>query len=108
MQGGFDSLLSTIAILLEFKLNIMNKYEIEYWYLNFVGEDDMGYDTETIELEANTDAEAIAKASRMTRGKNYKIINKYNKRTESKYKMMLWSMIGLIVSMLFIVIHSCS
>ncbi|QDP67742.1 MAG: hypothetical protein GOVbin3530_1, partial [Prokaryotic dsDNA virus sp.] len=40
----------------------MNKYEIEYWFLNFVGDDDMGYDVNTIEIEANSQAEAIATA----------------------------------------------
>ena len=108
----------------------MNKYEIEYWFLNFVGDDDMGYDVNTIEIEANSQAEAIATAKRMTRGKKYKVIgstekskyyydternkpmiesneSSYKRKMESKYKMMFWSMMGLVLTMMFIIIQSC-
>ena len=39
----------------------MNSYKVEYWYLLFHGNDDLGYDYNVVEVEASNETEAIEK-----------------------------------------------
>ena len=54
----------------------MKKYKVEYWYLLFHGNDDLGYDYDVVEVEASDETAAIEKAKRIApRGaKKFKII----------------------------------
>ena len=55
----------------------MHSYKVEYWYLLFHGEDDLGYDYGTVEVEAEDEQTAIEVAKlRAPRGaKAFKVIN---------------------------------
>ena len=37
----------------------MNKYTVEYWYLHYIGDEDMGYDFGQVEVEAEDEPTAI-------------------------------------------------
>ena len=54
----------------------MNSYKVEYWYLNFIGNDDTGYDYDIIDVEAEDEETAIKVAKmRAPRGaKSFKIV----------------------------------
>ena len=54
----------------------MKKYKVEYWYLHFIGNDDTGYDYDTIDVEAEDEQTAIEVAKlRAPRGaKSFKIV----------------------------------
>ncbi len=54
----------------------MKAYKIEYWYLSFYGQLELGYDFNTIEVKAVSPKQAILKAKQNAhRGaKDFKII----------------------------------
>ena len=54
----------------------MNSYKVEYWYLNFIGNDDTGYDYDIVDVEAEDEETAIKVAKmRAPRGaKSFKIV----------------------------------
>ena len=53
-------------------------YEVEYWYLNFIGDEDCGYDYDRVEVGAISPRQAILKAQQLApRGaKKFEIIKK--------------------------------
>tara|TARA_R100000541_G_C1864702_1_gene79818 strand:+ start:379 stop:582 length:204 start_codon:yes stop_codon:yes gene_type:complete len=53
-------------------------YKVEYWYLSFVDDDDMGYDYEQVEVTAISPKQAILKAKNIARigAKNFTIVRK--------------------------------
>ena len=54
----------------------MNSYKIEYWYLHFHGNNDMGYDYDIAEVEAEDEETAldIAKMQAPRGAKHFKIL----------------------------------
>ena len=56
----------------------MREYRVEYWYLLFHGNDDLGYDYDIVEVEASNETEAIEKARIIAprHAKKFKIIEK--------------------------------
>ena len=55
----------------------MHRYRVEYWYLHFMGKEDMGYDFDILDIEAEDEATAIKIAKmRAPRGaKKFKIVD---------------------------------
>tara|TARA_Y100000114_G_C11763694_1_gene331634 strand:+ start:4634 stop:4828 length:195 start_codon:yes stop_codon:yes gene_type:complete len=51
-------------------------YEVEFWYLNFIGDVDMGYDYDRVKVKAISPRQAILKAEQLApRGaKKFEII----------------------------------
>tara|TARA_R110001583_G_scaffold144185_13_gene296229 strand:+ start:527 stop:724 length:198 start_codon:yes stop_codon:yes gene_type:complete len=40
----------------------LTQYKVEYWYLSFCGDDDMGYDFDVVQVGAISPRQAILKA----------------------------------------------
>ena len=53
-------------------------YEVEYWFLHFIGDEDCGYDYDRVEVEAISPRQALKKAEQLApRGaKKFEIIKK--------------------------------
>ena len=53
-------------------------YEVEYWFLHFVGDEDCGYDYDRVEVEAISPRKAIKKAEQLAPlgAKKFEIIKK--------------------------------
>ena len=56
----------------------LNKYTVEYWYLHFIGDEDMGYDIgwEDVEAEDEETAIKIAKSKAPRGAKDFIIVKR--------------------------------
>ncbi len=54
----------------------MKNYKVEYWYLLFIGGEDLGYDFDVVNVKAISPKQAISKAKQQSivGAKNFKII----------------------------------
>jgi len=55
----------------------VKNYKVEYWFLNFVGDYDFGYDYERVDVKAISPKQAILKAKEKARkgAKNFAIVD---------------------------------
>ncbi len=53
-------------------------YEVEYWFLHFIGDEDCGYDYDRVEVEAISPRQALKKAKQLAPmgAKKFEIIKK--------------------------------
>jgi hypothetical protein len=61
--------------------NNIKTYEVEFWFLHFIGDEDCGYDYDRVHVQAISPRQAIKKAEQLAPmgAKKFEIIRFYNK-----------------------------